>query len=175
MNDMDKEFRHADYMIALQSERRSSLVADAVLKLHEVRFDAIAFCGMSGAIFAPMVASVLNKELIMVRKKRDIRPHNHSNHRVEGCTSAQSYLILDDQVSSGKTKQYIIQQIAEFAPNAKLVGVYEYYFDRLWLVNHYSKSISGDSPLCGLVNADRMPPSRGVVSTIKELLGSERD
>ena len=35
------------------------------------RFDAIAFCGMSGAIFSPLVAAKLDKNLFVVRKENE--------------------------------------------------------------------------------------------------------
>src|SRR6185437_651522 len=62
-------------------------------------FDAIAFTGLSGALVAPIVADLLGKELIAVRKEKT----NHSSNQIEGYIAGKTYIILDDCRSSGKT------------------------------------------------------------------------
>jgi len=93
-------------------------------------FDSIAFCGMSGALFAPMLAKELNKELILVRKMSDTNGGgkivNHSGYTVEGHAASLRYVIVDDQCSMGSTVRHIITKIKEFAPDAVCVGIYEY-------------------------------------------------
>ena len=82
---------------------------------------------MSGAILAPMLAAALKKELIMVRKGADLAKNGHSCQNVEGYAKVERYIIVDDLVSSGKTAQYIHQQIqGELQSDARCVGVYCY-------------------------------------------------
>lgn len=95
------------------------------LERHE--FDAIAFTGISGAMIAPIVAYLMNRQLICVRKPQDSK---HASHTVEGPLLPCRYVIVDDGRSSGKTVNDIEQAIAE-SLNRKheCVGVY-FYLDK---------------------------------------------
>ena len=66
----------------------------------KVKFDAIAFRGMSGAIIACPVASIFKKPLIIVRKSIK---NCHSSRQVEGFIDAKKYIIVDDFIETGKT------------------------------------------------------------------------
>lgn len=70
----------------------------------KLEFDAIAFSGQSGSLIAPIVAMLMGKSLIMVRKS-GVR--SHSSYKVEGDINAKSYIIIDDLTSSGKTIEFI--------------------------------------------------------------------
>lgn len=83
------------------------------------RFDRIAFSGMSGAMIAPAVACELGKTLVMVRKSSD---KTHSSFKVEGELLRGNYVIIDDQISSGRTVRRIQQQIHEAEENEKAWG-----------------------------------------------------
>ena len=76
-----------------------------VIRKRKLKFDAIAFRGLSGAVVAPMVALALKKTLIAVRKNR--------SHGIKVCgdLGAQSYLIIDDFISSGETVRKIVTGI----------------------------------------------------------------
>lgn len=67
-------------------------------------FDAIAFSGQSGSLIAPIVAMLMGKSLIMVRKN-GVR--SHSSYKVEGDKNAKSYIIIDDLTNSGQTIEFI--------------------------------------------------------------------
>ncbi len=99
--------------------------AIAVLKKYD--FDAIAFRGMSGAIIAPAIAAAMGKTVIMVRKAGD---GSHSTCAIEGDRATQSYVIVDDFISSGATVQEIESKVAGFTTTAtegpaKCLGVLE--------------------------------------------------
>lgn len=95
------------------------------LKRHAHKFDAIAFTGMSGGLVAPALAAKLKKPLLMVRKG-SLKGLTHSTKRVEGITYAQTYLIIDDCIATGRTIKRIKRAITKFAPMAKPVGIYMY-------------------------------------------------
>ena len=85
-------------------------------------YDTVAFCGMSGALVAPMIALALNKELVLVRKKGD---KCNSQYKVEGNGDVKRYIIVDDFVSSGRTVGHIQRSLYKFSPKAECVGVVE--------------------------------------------------
>jgi adenine/guanine phosphoribosyltransferase-like PRPP-binding protein len=96
-----------------------------MIKRSNIKFNAVAFRGMSGSIVAPVVAARLNKQMIMIRKSDD---DSHSNLSVEGDTSVRSYIIIDDRIASGETVRTINRHLSEFTFNqAKLRGVFLYY------------------------------------------------
>ena len=91
-----------------------------VLEPIKKTFNAIAFCGMSGALIAPMIAKELGKELILVRKTGD---KNHSCYKVEGYLNAEKYIIVDDFIDTGATVRHIKKSIKKSSyNNAVCVG-----------------------------------------------------
>lgn len=94
----------------------------AIQALKNKRFDSLAFRGNSGAVIAPPVALALKKHLIMVRKPLDSIA-THSDFLVEGNMSSSRYVIIDDFMSSEKTARAIVEAVADFAPNAKCIGL----------------------------------------------------
>ena len=84
-----------------------------------VDFDAIAFTGISGAITAPIVAFILHKPLIVVRKQDD--HSTHSSMSVEGDCTALTYIVVDDFFSSGQTLRRIIEEVKKWS-GARCVG-----------------------------------------------------
>lgn len=85
-------------------------------------FDAIAYSGMSGALIGPPVALAMNKEMIMVRKKLGNQRTSHSSHMIEGDSAARTYIILDDFIDSGKTRNHIKSIIRDKMPDAEYLG-----------------------------------------------------
>lgn len=106
----------------IPSKERSKAVEKAIKALSKHNFDSIAFMGMSGALVAPTIASRMNKELLMVRKKDEKR---HSSFDVEGYSISKRFVIVDDFVCSGETVTYILDQIKEFAPDSICIGILE--------------------------------------------------
>lgn len=99
-------------------------VARELQKDEATRFDAIAFTGNSGAIFAGALAVKINTNMILVRKP------NESSHAggaiVEGDDRDKRYLIVDDFISSGDTIKRIVREIKKVFPSKVCIGVLEY-------------------------------------------------
>jgi orotate phosphoribosyltransferase-like protein len=112
------DYSHLGTFLSPVDLREKLRLAEMALKTHT--FDTLAFRGMSGAFLAPTLAVRLNKQMILVRKPED---STHCRQDVEGYTEAKRYIIVDDFISSGETKQAIIQSVREFAPNANFVGM----------------------------------------------------
>ena len=89
----------------------------------KIEFDSIAFCGISGALYAPTVAYILGKELILVRKSSEIC---HSSCVVEGFVHSKKYIIIDDLVAYGSTIRRIQERINMYIPLAKCQAVFAY-------------------------------------------------
>lgn len=85
-------------------------------------FNAVAFCGMSGALIAPAIAEAFGVEMIMVRK----RDRSHSAYEVEGAMGSGRYIIVDDLISTGSTIEHIIERIKSFDNSAVCDGVVTY-------------------------------------------------
>lgn len=112
---------HVEKVFELEHVKR--LIPRAAKLLKGVEFDAIAFRGMSGCLFAAPLALHLGKPMIMVRKPNA----SHTARTVEGDRAAYTYIIVDDFVSTGATVQEIIQAITAWAKHGnqkvKCVGV----------------------------------------------------
>jgi adenine/guanine phosphoribosyltransferase-like PRPP-binding protein len=113
------QYVHDYYFTNINPETLKKRIKNAQLILKGLKFDAIAFSGMSGALLGPPLALKMGKSLIMVRK-----PHSgsHSRKRVEGDMAAHTYIIVDDFQDTGKTARYIKESVAEFSSEAKLLG-----------------------------------------------------
>ena len=131
---------HAAHMDCLQPAKFRFYLRRAIktIRKSKLEFDAIAFSGMSGAMFAPILAHILKKEIIMVRKRADMPERGHSSFGVEGYAAAKRYVIVDDLVSTGTTARYIHGHISQdFAPDAACVGVYCYLTDEFKKADDY--------------------------------------
>ena len=106
----------------LKPKKLKKLAEVAVKTLNTMsdKYDTLVFCGISGAIIGPMVALVVGKEMVLVRKKGDIR---HSGHDVAGYSSPKKYIIIDDFVDSGATATHIQKEMYKFQPKAECLGV----------------------------------------------------
>lgn len=117
----DPQYYGAQYLNQFTNpEKLKQRIGYAVRALRKHDFDSIAFSGMSGALIGPPVALALDKTFLMVRKLDD---HSHSALQVEGDYAAKKYIILDDFSESGKTIDRIRDEISNFMPNAKYVGM----------------------------------------------------
>lgn len=79
------------------------------MKLRNIKYDTIAFRGISGAAVAFPLAAATGKNLICVRKVN--ASHCHLN--VEGCFVGKRYIIVDDFIISGDTLKEIKSSIEE--------------------------------------------------------------
>jgi adenine/guanine phosphoribosyltransferase-like PRPP-binding protein len=107
---------------SLDIDNLKKLIAAIAKGLKPYDFQSIAFRGVSGALLAPALALKMNKTLIVVRKPKEEEMH-HSYMDVEGDQAVKQYVIVDDLVVYGKTVRAIVKGIAEFAPEARCIGV----------------------------------------------------
>ena len=97
-----------------------------ILKPHLKEFDAIAVRGNSGVIVGSVVAYLLKKPLIVVRKPKGLED-SHASFHVESLIETGSYLIFDDQVAGGSTVRTIQKDIKLAWPKLKSNGyIYTY-------------------------------------------------
>lgn len=122
-----------EYLTPLtSSKKRLAVVNKAVGILANVDFDSIAFIGMSGALLAPVLAFVMGKELIALRKHGS---QSHSWHSIEGFNKTKRYIVVDDFICTGNTVRDIAKRMEGFAPGAEYVGTYAYN-DQYFHVGH---------------------------------------
>lgn len=107
----------------LNHKNRNKIIIKAVCDLRKVEnFDSIACCGTSGLLVVPQIAELLDKHIVIVRKRDD---RSYSDFGIEG-VAPYRYIIIDDLICSGKTVQHIQNTIKEEHPRATCVGVYCY-------------------------------------------------
>jgi orotate phosphoribosyltransferase len=122
----------SDYLsFALNPERAAERLTKSIKTLQKsnVEFDAIAFTGVSGGLTAPVIAFLLKKPLIVVRKNTDMS--KHSPYIIEGDVAATSFIIVDDFMCTGKTRDKIISSITHWN-NAEYKGflsvLHDYFY-----------------------------------------------
>lgn len=111
MSDTDK-IVHTTYLRPVLVPEQCKVVIRKMVRMikqSEIKFDTIAFRGMSGALIAPVIADRLGKDVVMIRKDDG----NHSGYRVEGRICAKNYIIIDDLISTGETLRLIIRTLNE--------------------------------------------------------------
>lgn len=108
----------------LNHKSRNKIIIKAVCDLRKIQntFDSIACCGTSGLIVVPQIAEILDKNIVLVRKKND---KSYSPFLIEG-SRPYCYIIVDDLICSGNTLQWIKNIISEEHPKAKCLGIYCY-------------------------------------------------
>ncbi len=120
---------HADYLKhVIRADEIARRIPLAVERLHELgwQFDAVAFRGLSGALAAPIIAYLMHKTIIAVRKPYEVDNHaGHSNRPVDGDRGARRYVVVDDFVATGDTLRAIKRAISDWAPRAECVGILE--------------------------------------------------
>lgn len=108
---------HASYLSnVLDPSKREGVISDLVVCMLQeqskgLRFQAVAFTGISGALVAPVVADRVRVGLIAVRKYEK----SHSYLQVEGLgePTVQHYVIVDDCICSGVTISNILNSISK--------------------------------------------------------------
>lgn len=116
-----------------------------IIKSHKLRFSHIAFSGYSGALVASLVATKLNKKLIVVRKAGE-KSHGEL---LEGDNKSGSYIILDDFISYGGTVRRILRIIEKNSwVSYRCVGVVLYNSScRQWWGIEERKQIKNKVPI----------------------------
>jgi adenine/guanine phosphoribosyltransferase-like PRPP-binding protein len=108
----------------LDKHKLAQLVKRVKTKVKNIKFDGVAFQGMSGAIPGGAIAYLLKKQPILVRKAKPC-DESHSDKEVEGDKKIRRYIIVDDFIATGTTLDNIINSIHRWN-GAKCVGVYLY-------------------------------------------------
>lgn len=108
----------------LNHKLRNKIVIKAVCDLRKIsnEFDTIACCGTSGLMVVPQVAELLNKNILLIRKKND---KCYSDFTIEGVKPFR-YIILDDLICSGSTVRHIQRSIRSEYDRTQCVGLYCY-------------------------------------------------
>jgi orotate phosphoribosyltransferase-like protein len=108
----------------LNHKERNKIIIKAVCDLRKIKndFDSIACCGVSGLMVIPQVAELLNKNIIIVRKKNEER---YSEFKTEGVAPFR-YVVIDDLICSGSTLKYITKTIKAEYSRSKCIGLYCY-------------------------------------------------
>lgn len=108
----------------LNHKVRNKIIIKAVCDLRKIsnEFDSIACCGVSGLMVVPQIAELLNKNIVLVRKKND---KCYSDFTIEGVKPFR-YIIVDDLICSGDTIRHIRRNIEDEYDKTKCVGLYCY-------------------------------------------------
>jgi len=112
---------HTSRILNHKYRNRIVMTTYSYLNKLNIEYDSIACCGTSGLMVVPQIAELLNKNIIVVRKKKD----GYSDFMVEGAAT-NNYIIIDDLICSGGTVKHIIKNIRRETPRSKCVGVYCY-------------------------------------------------
>lgn len=85
-----------------------------LIRSKELEFEAVAFCGISGALMAPVVADRLDKKLLAIRKDRE-KEVAHSWSKIEGLGRKRyvRYILIDDFIETGGTCRRVHQVMGE--------------------------------------------------------------
>lgn len=115
------------YLSSLYSKEFLKMIPKAAKQIKalkkELKFDAIAFTGTSGAGIGFPISYLLKIPVINVRKGFSA----HYTGAIEGTISSKKYLIVDDLIASGATIRKIISTIEEeLKGKAKPVGIFLY-------------------------------------------------
>lgn len=101
-------------------------VIDAAKKrLARIKFDTLVGTGFSGAVVVPALALAMDKKFVLVRKEND--DSHHGRGRLLG-ELGERWLFVDDFISSGRTRAYVIRKIerATDREDTRCVGQYLY-------------------------------------------------
>lgn len=91
-------------------DETAEVVKEARERLKGVKFDTFVATGLSGAVMAPVLARAMRKKFLVLRKPDDLS--THSSTRAVG-RLGKRWVFLDDFVSSGATRQRVMDQIEE--------------------------------------------------------------
>lgn len=93
----------------LMISRRQKTVDFCLKQLENIEYDGIVVTGVSGILIGSIVSFLTGKNLIVVRKSKD---ESHSDFDIESSKAKyRKYVILDDQISSGRTIKKIFEKM----------------------------------------------------------------
>lgn len=116
--------------------------------LKDVDFDTMVGTGFSGGLVIPALALAMGKKFVLIRKETD--DSHHGKGRLIG-ELGQRWIFVDDFVSSGRTRQRVIDKIDEVVKREyekpERVGQYlylSYLYSRWQPVGYESTGYSRD-------------------------------
>lgn len=109
----------------------SEVIETAQKRLAGVDFDTLVGTGFSGGVVIPALALAMDKKFVLIRKETD--DSHHGKGQLLGQLGAR-WIFVDDFVSSGKTRDRVIDKIAEAVESrgsitefsTEMVGQYMY-------------------------------------------------
>ena len=102
----------------------AEVIETAKDRLADVDFDTLVGTGFSGGVVIPALALAMGKKFVLIRKETD--DSHHGRGKLLG-QLGEKWIFVDDFVSSGMTRNRVINKIKEEAPNCStLVGQYLY-------------------------------------------------
>lgn len=104
-------------------ESRHQVVHEAYNVLRDLDFDTVVVRGVSGLLIGPIIAYVMDKKLLVVRKPPEA---GHSAYVVEGSWGKRA-IIVDDFICSGETIRSIGSELSKVPDQPEIIGVYIYH------------------------------------------------
>ena len=105
----------------------AEVIDTAKERLADVDFDTLVGTGFSGGIVVPSLALAMGKKFVLIRKEND--DSHHGRGRLLGELGAR-WIFVDDLISSGRTRQRVIEKIQKQASYLEavptMVGQYMY-------------------------------------------------
>lgn len=86
----------------------SEVIDTAKSQLADVDFDTLVGTGFSGGVVIPSLALAMGKKFVLIRKETD--DSHHGKGRLLG-SLGRRWIFVDDFVSSGKTRERVINKI----------------------------------------------------------------
>ena len=103
------------------------VIETAKKRLADVEFDTLVGTGFSGGVVIPALALAMGKKFVLIRKETD--DSHHGKGRLLG-ELGEKWVLVDDFVSSGKTRERVISKIEEalvdYGTQSEMVGEYMY-------------------------------------------------
>lgn len=119
--------RFATYYMDEAVFNLSEVIETAQERLADVDFDTMVGTGFSGGIVIPALALAMGKKFVLIRKETD--DSHHGKGRLLGQLGTR-WIFVDDFVSSGNTRQRVIDKVTEAAVNycqmTEFIGEYMY-------------------------------------------------
>jgi orotate phosphoribosyltransferase len=101
----------------------NKVIKTAKERLADVDFDTLVGTGFSGGIVIPALALAMGKKFVLIRKETD--DSHHGKGRLLG-ELGNKWIFVDDFVSSGRTRQRVIDKVEEVDGDTEYVGQYMY-------------------------------------------------
>lgn len=101
----------------------NKVIETAKERLADVDFDTLVGTGFSGGIVIPALALAMGKKFVLIRKETD--DSHHGRGRLLG-ELGNKWIFVDDFVSSGRTRQRVIDKVKEVDSGTEYVGQYMY-------------------------------------------------